>query len=382
MKKRIVTLSLALIFTLALFVPSYAAESETLASQGFDDIAPGSWCDEAARWAVEKGITNGTGGNNFSPTRTCSRAEIITFLWRAAGAPVGFDVGYSDVDEGEWYSDAAAWCYAHGLLGEWEFYTDGQFHGDADCTRADVVTYLWRLADKFIAPDRDLNAFEDVDAKNYIAEAVAWAVANDITTGTSETTFSPENTCTRGEIVTFIQRAYSGDAMEDLSQRVTDEILTCEEFVEELPKGKGLQLGYSNEGLATPGPLDDLNNRYGGRYIYYLEQERYVDFGNNTIGKASVEYASGDYEMGYTRKITVNVELKSGNKLTLDISKLPFVSPSVDHLDGSTTYCTYTVKDSCVVVDAQKVGEGFSIYITDEDTTNPLRYMLNINVVK
>lgn len=362
MKKRILTLSLALIFTLALFIPAYAAESETLASQGFDDIAPGSWCDEAARWAVEKGITNGTGGNNFSPTRTCSRAEIITFLWRAAGAPVGFDVGYSDVPDDAYFTSAAAWCKAKQLI------TDDAFDGNADCTRADVVTYLWTLAEQPPAPYKYavLNhhtLFEDIDANGELIDPVLWAVAYDITTGTSETTFSPDNTCTRGEIVTFLQRAYSGDAMVLNSERFTDEILTLEEFYEQVPKGNTLQLGYSNEGLDQPGLLKDCG-RWGG--VEYLEQERYVDLGNGVIAKARTEFYDNDgYVNGYRRGTTLTVVLKPGDTLTIDMDALQIKSPHV--YDDEVDYCTFKVDGSKLIFKANYPGFGVGVSLLDED---------------
>lgn len=322
LKKRIVTLSLALIFTLALFVPAYAAESETLTSQGFDDIAPGSWCDEAARWAVEKGITNGTGGNNFSPTRTCSRAEIITFLWRAAGAPTGFDVGYSDVDEGEWYSDAAAWCKAKQLI------TDDTFDGNADCTRADVVTYLWTLAEQPPAPYKYavLNhhtLFEDIDANGELIDPVLWAVAYDITTGTSETTFSPDNTCTRGEIVTFIQRAFEQNIAGLSRPLYTTEPIPLDEYVENMPKGIGLTLGTSQVGLQEPGKYLRGEERFDT--IEYVESDCYVDFGNGVIAEAISRYNdSKRFYAGYSRNIDFTFNVEKNQTVTVDIT--PFLT--------------------------------------------------------
>ena len=159
---------------------------------GFTDVAAGAYYADAVAWAVEKGITTGTGSNTFSPEITCTTAQILTFLWRANGspAPAGSD---ASVPAGQYYSDAANWALEKGL-------TDS-FTADTPCTRLATVTYLWKLAGSPAVTDE--NPFTDVTGD---AQAVVWAMNEGITTGSSATTFSPDVICTRGQIVTFLHR--------------------------------------------------------------------------------------------------------------------------------------------------------------------------------
>ena len=160
----------------------------------FTDVAAGAYYADAVKWAVEKGITAGTTTTTFSPNNTCTTAQILTFLWRANGSPASA-ANNAVVPAGKYYTDAANWALEKGL-------TDA-FSADTPATRAATVTYLWKLAGKPVA---DATAFTDVDAGAEYAQAVAWAVKEGITTGTSATTFAPNNTCTRGQIVTFLYR--------------------------------------------------------------------------------------------------------------------------------------------------------------------------------
>ena len=161
----------------------------------FTDVAAGAYYADAVNWAVDKKITTGTSTTTFSPNNTCTTAQILTFLWRVNGspAPAGSNAA---VPAGQYYTDAANWALEKGL-------TDA-FIPDAPATRAATVTYLWKLAGK---PAADAAAFADVDAGAEYAQAVAWAVKEGITTGTSTTTFDPDSTCTRGQIVTFLHRS-------------------------------------------------------------------------------------------------------------------------------------------------------------------------------
>ncbi len=167
---------------------------------GFIDVADSAYCADAVVWAVKNGITNGTSSTTFSPDDTCTTAQILTFLHRAKGSPAPMqDNPYSDVKSSDYFYNAALWACENGL-------TDGDsFNGGTPCTRAAVVTYLWKLAGK---PSAGSTAFSDVPASADYAQAVAWAVAQGITNGTGDTTFSPDATCTRGQIVTFLYRAY------------------------------------------------------------------------------------------------------------------------------------------------------------------------------
>ena len=173
----------------------------------FDDVAADAWYHDAVQWAVIHGITTGTSDTTFSPAKSCTRAEAVTFLWRAAGepAPTGTENPFKDVAEDAWYHDAVLWAVEKKI-------TNGTaadaFSPDQPCTRAQIVTLLHRAAG---TPEASGGLpFEDVRADAYYAGAVLWAVAQKITNGTDDTHFSPAKTCTRAEIVTFLQRADAG----------------------------------------------------------------------------------------------------------------------------------------------------------------------------
>lgn len=168
---------------------------ETSSASAFSDVAAGAYYADAVKWAVEKGITSGTTTTTFSPNNTCTTAQILTFLWRANGSPAPTGKNAA-VPAGQYYTDAANWALEKGL-------TDN-FNADTPATRAATVTYLWKLAGK---PAAEAAAFTDVDAGAEYAQAVAWAVKKGVTAGTSATTFAPGNTCTRGQIVTFLHRS-------------------------------------------------------------------------------------------------------------------------------------------------------------------------------
>ena len=167
---------------------------------GFVDVSPGQYFYEPVMWAVDCGITNGTSETTFSPHNTCTRNHILTFLWRANGSPTALISNpFTDVDTLKDFGKAAVWAYEKGLV------SGKQFNGGAPCSRADVVTYLWKLAGR---PSAGRNAFQDVPSNADYAQAVSWAVERGVTKGTTDTTFEPSKTCTRGQIVTFLYRAY------------------------------------------------------------------------------------------------------------------------------------------------------------------------------
>ena len=170
----------------------------------FVDVVPGEYYDAPVSWAVKRGITNGTGNGKFSPSLSCTRAQIVTFLWRAAGEPEPQgDAGkFSDVPADEYYTKAVAWAIEQGIT---KGTTDRTFSPKDVCTRAQIVTFLWRAAGE-PKPSGDAGKFSDVPAKEYYAEAVAWAIEQEITKGTSATQFSPKQSCTRAQAVTFLYR--------------------------------------------------------------------------------------------------------------------------------------------------------------------------------
>ena len=170
----------------------------------FYDVPNHAYYFDAVKWAVENGITGGMGNNLFAPNGDCTRAQIVTFLWRAAGSPEPKSVStFADVPTDAYYAKAVAWAVENGIT---TGTGNGLFSPDAACTRAQAVTFLWRAAG---SPEpKSMSTFTDVPAGAYYAKAVAWAVENGITTGTGSGKFSPDDTCTRAQIVTFLFRAY------------------------------------------------------------------------------------------------------------------------------------------------------------------------------
>ena len=169
----------------------------------FVDVATGSYYEDAVDWAVENGITTGVSANRFDPNGVCTRAQAVTFLWRAAGSPVprSRTMPFTDVPVGSYYYDAVLWAVENGItMGT----SDTTFSPDATCSRAQIVTFLWRYEKSPAAGTA--NPFADVKSTAYYAGAVLWAVKEDITKGTTNTTFSPNADCTRAQIVTFLWR--------------------------------------------------------------------------------------------------------------------------------------------------------------------------------
>lgn len=164
----------------------------TPSKPAFTDVAANSPFKDAIAWAVEQSIAKGTSSTTFSTGSPCTHNHILTFLWRANGSPEA--AGSSDFEK------AASWAQSMGLI-------DSSFNGSAVCTRSETMVYLWKLVDSPMATSGA--SFTDVSAGASYAQAVTWAVQQGITSGTSKTTFSPATTCTRGQIVTFLYRAYA-----------------------------------------------------------------------------------------------------------------------------------------------------------------------------
>lgn len=169
----------------------------------FVDVATGSYYEDAVDWAVENGITKGTDDTHFSPDGICTRAQAVTFLWRAAGSPKPETraMPFTDVPVGSYYYDAVLWAVENGIT---KGTSDTTFSPNMTCTRAQIVAFLWR-SEKSPAAGTT-NPFADVKSTAYYADAVLWAVKENITKGTTSTTFSPNADCTRAQIVTFLWR--------------------------------------------------------------------------------------------------------------------------------------------------------------------------------
>lgn len=208
--KRYKTLSLllALSLTLAFGVP--AAQGAVVQPYTLDvvenpflDVETSDYFYTPTLWAVSDGVTNGTTLTTFSPDSVCTQGQILTFLWRAADYPettIANPFTHDGITEEQYFYTAFLWAYEKGIV------TDRTLEPDAPCCRSDVVLYLWRMAGS--PTPSATQQFTDVPANAAYAKAVAWAVAEGVTNGTSTTTFSPASTCTRGQIVTFLYRHF------------------------------------------------------------------------------------------------------------------------------------------------------------------------------
>jgi len=172
----------------------------------FEDVFTTDYYHDAVLWAVKEGVTNGTGATTFSPNAPCTRAQMVTFLWRAAGSPepTATACSFTDVDMDSYYGKAVLWAVENGITNGT---SDTTFSPDMECSRAQMATFLCRMASG--TAESDTIAFTDVKADAYYAESVQWAVENGITNGTGDNKFSPDAVCTRGQMVTFLYRYYA-----------------------------------------------------------------------------------------------------------------------------------------------------------------------------
>ena len=178
---------------------------EKSAADYFADVPANSYYADAVLWAAKNGITGGIGNGLFGPNQPCTRAQIVTFLWHAAGSPEPKAMSsFSDVSADSYYAKAVAWAVENGIT---TGTGDGKFSPDATCTRAQSVTFLFRAIGKLVDSKAE---FSDVLTDSYYANAVAWAVENGVTNGIGDGLFGPDNSCTRAQIVTFLFRAYQG----------------------------------------------------------------------------------------------------------------------------------------------------------------------------
>ena len=173
----------------------------------FVDVKQGDYYYDAVQWAVGKKITSGTSATTFTPDGICTRAQTVTFLWRSQGSPkaAGAENPFTDVSKDAYYYDAVLWAVEQGITNGTSATT---FSPDATVTRGQTAAFLWRVA-KQPQADQTANPFADVTQDAYYYNAVLWAVAKEITNGTSSTTFSPDQGCTRAQIVTFLWRTNS-----------------------------------------------------------------------------------------------------------------------------------------------------------------------------
>ncbi len=201
--------ALSMILCLGLLMTIFAVTVYAEGSNPFADVKNSDYFYEPVLWAVNNGITTGTSKTAFSPDAACTRGQVVTFLWRAAGKPEPTQTNnpFTDVLDTQYYYKAVLWAVEEGIT---TGISKTTFGPDTNCTRAQVVTFLWRAAGK-PAPEKNDNPFTDVSQGQYYYDAVLWAVEEAITTGTSKTAFSPNQPCTRGQIVTFIYRYMTSD---------------------------------------------------------------------------------------------------------------------------------------------------------------------------
>lgn len=191
-------------FTMPASKVTVRATYRKLQSTSFKDVLPGAYYYDAVQWAVDSSITTGVGNDLFDPNGICTRAQIITFLWRAAGCPEPETTvnPFNDVKSGDYYYKAVLWAVETGIT---KGISAGQFRPNDSCTRAQAVTFLFRA---FGTKTNAVSAFRDVSQNAYYAPAVNWAVKDGVTNGTAPALFSPDTTCTRAQIVTFLYRAF------------------------------------------------------------------------------------------------------------------------------------------------------------------------------
>jgi len=289
MKKRILAMALTLVMLIGMVPSVFAADAS------FSDVAPGAWYAEPIAWAVENGITSGVGGGRFAPGDTCTRGQVVTFLWRSQGepAPAGNENPFTDVKESDYFYKAVLWAVENGI-------TTGlsatAFGPSSPCTRGQVVTFLWRAMGE-PAPESSENPFTDVKEGQYYFKAVLWAVENGITTGLDATTFGPASPCTRSHVVTFLFRTPA-------SGGVTKVELNASEIT--LNYGAGYQLSAT----VSPEDAEDKSIVWASsnEAIATVDRNGYVKAGT-TEGSAIITAKAVN---GKTAKCSVNVKDESG----------------------------------------------------------------------
>ena len=201
--KRLLTRVSSSVVAVSLMVGCTVSAVET----HFTDVPSGIWYEEPVSWAVEEGVTTGTSESTFSPDVTCSKAEILTFIWRACDSQEPtISNPFTDISSDAYYYNAALWAYENGMV------NGTAFSPDTPCTRSMAVTYLWEKEGR---PTSSMPAnFVDVNSNADYAQAVSWAVEQEITNGTSATAFSPDEICSRAQIVTLLYRDVGNDELD------------------------------------------------------------------------------------------------------------------------------------------------------------------------
>lgn len=247
MKKKALTLFTALALALLMAAPALAA--------GFSDVKAGDYFAAPVNWAVNQEITKGVTDARFAPEEVCTRAQIITFLWRAAGNPPGATVEITDVSSDDYYYEAVMWAK------DLDMFEGDAFKPADPCTRLAAVEFMWVAAKK---PQAAAAKFGDVKS-----EAVNWAVAAGVTTGTAEGVFSPAESCTRGQIVTFLYRAFADEEQKAADEKAAaDQTAADKEAADKSAEDDGIQTGvYEAAGGKTVSVIEVAATEDEGQYV-------------------------------------------------------------------------------------------------------------------
>ena len=279
MSKRILAHVLALCMVFTLMPMSVMAQQ---GQTSFTDVDESAFFYEPVLWAVEEGITNGMTDTTFGPLELCNRAHIITFLWRANGSPKATTVvnPFMDVKEGDFYYDAVLWALENGITNGTAEYI---FGATEPCTRAQAVSFLYRAEGKPAYTTE--NPFTDVAEGTFYYDAALWALENGVTTGATETTFNPDGNCSRAEIVTFLFRHYSKidlaavEAAADAYWADLDNQLKTGAKYPQGAEGMGAVVLAIKDGEVI------LNKAYG--YAHYYDAAEGSDYWNPTYVKTA-----------------------------------------------------------------------------------------------
>lgn len=308
-------------------------EQNTVSRQSFEDVQEGRYFYRPVYWALENNITYGTSPTTFSPDNYCTRAQTVSFLWRMAGEPepANIQTGFTDVPEYSYYAKAVAWAVENQItFGK----SPTTFDPEGVCTRAEFVAFLYRSTGA-LAPQNTRTRFVDVEDWRYYATPIAWAVENGVTVGTSPTTFSPNETCTRGQVVTFLHRwcttlnvrdcgAIANDAIDDtdaINQAIEKAAAEAKVEAVYIPAGvyvidakKSIQM-KSNTNLLMDAEtlLDVTGNALEGYSVIHLENVENISISGGQIGGERYKHtgSGGEWGMGIRMHDSRNIRISN-----------------------------------------------------------------------
>lgn len=312
MKQKSIACLLALLLCLGLCSPA--------AASGFADVTGDAYYAEAVDWAADHGITSGTTETTFLPNKPCTEEEVLTFIHRYMGSPAAGSSQNADVS-GSFYAQAVAWAREQGIA------SSSVFHGDTPCTRSSAIEYLWKLAG---SPAAGGSGFTDVPADASYAPAVSWAVENGITSGTSQTAFSPEDICSRGQIVTFL---YRFDALDAATVDTRDSGLAarCMELEDLIAEARRQFEEDDHTPLAEP--------------VSY----RILWLGYTHVTYDKLDFRMTDFDKEYLQAVTLNfekvVEKYSGHNIDVTVD-LHFIDETMPLTKGQDANWLYLARET------------------------------------